>query len=42
METRLQALHMYTLGGAWFSFEEDDFGSFEVGKVADLAVLIDD
>jgi predicted amidohydrolase YtcJ len=42
METRLQALHMYTLGSAWFSSEEDDFGSFEVGKVADLAVLTDD
>ena len=40
--TRLQALKMYTVGSAWFSEEENDLGSFEVGKKCDLAVLSDD
>ncbi|HXV57034.1 MAG TPA: amidohydrolase family protein, partial [Gaiellaceae bacterium] len=40
--TRLQALEMYTVGSAWFSEEENDLGSFEVGKKCDLAVLSDD
>ena len=30
---------MYTRGSAWFSFDEEDLGSLEVGKLADLAVL---
>jgi predicted amidohydrolase YtcJ len=37
--TRLEALELYTLGSAWFSEEENDLGSFEVGKKCDLAVL---
>ncbi len=37
--TRMEALRLYTIGNAWFSFEEDRLGSIEVGKLADLAVL---
>ncbi|HEX7238133.1 MAG TPA: amidohydrolase family protein, partial [Gammaproteobacteria bacterium] len=36
---RLAALRFYTLGSAWFSFDEDVRGSLEGGKLADLAVL---
>jgi hypothetical protein len=36
------ALKFYTLGSAWFSFDEDVRGSLEVGKLADLAVLSQD
>ena len=36
---RLAALRFYTLGSAWFSFDEDVRGSLEDGKLADLAVL---
>jgi predicted amidohydrolase YtcJ len=36
---RLDALRLYTLGSAWFSFDEDNRGSLEPGKLADLAVL---
>jgi predicted amidohydrolase YtcJ len=39
---RLTALKLYTLGSAWFSFDDDVRGSLEVGKLADLAVLSDD
>jgi predicted amidohydrolase YtcJ len=39
---RLTALRFYTLGSAWFSFDDDVRGSLEVGKLADLAVLSDD
>ncbi len=39
---RLTALKFYTLGSAWFSFDDDVRGSLEVGKLADLAVLSDD
>jgi predicted amidohydrolase YtcJ len=39
---RLDALRFYTLGSAWFSFDDDARGSLEVGKLADLAVLSDD
>jgi predicted amidohydrolase YtcJ len=40
--SRLDALRFYTLGSAWFSFDDDARGSIEVGKLADLAVLSDD
>ena len=36
---RLEALRLYTAGAAWFCFDEDSLGSFETGKLADLAVL---
>jgi predicted amidohydrolase YtcJ len=36
---RLTALRFYTLGSAWFSFDDDVRGSLEAGKLADLAVL---
>jgi predicted amidohydrolase YtcJ len=40
--SRAEALRLYTLGSAWFSRDEDQRGSIEVGKLADLAVLSKD
>jgi len=40
--TRMEALTMYTLGSAYLSWDDDQLGSIEVGKLADLAVLSDD
>jgi predicted amidohydrolase YtcJ len=37
--TREDALRAYTIGSAWFSFDEAKRGSLEPGKLADLAVL---
>jgi len=37
--SRQQALHMFTVGAAWFCNREDDLGSIEKGKLADLVVL---
>ncbi len=37
--SRVQALRIYTLNGAWMSFDENKRGSIEPGKLADLAVL---
>jgi len=37
--SRADALRFYTLGSAWFSHDENQRGSLEVGKLADLAVL---
>jgi predicted amidohydrolase YtcJ len=37
--TRTEALRLYTEGGAWFSFDDHQVGSFTEGKLADLAVL---
>lgn len=34
-----EAIHMYTIGSAYDTFDEDKYGSLEVGKFADLAVL---
>jgi predicted amidohydrolase YtcJ len=40
--SRTEALRLYTLGSAWFSFDETQRGSLETGKLADLAVLSKD
>jgi predicted amidohydrolase YtcJ len=40
--TREDALRAYTIGSAWFSFDEHKRGSLEPGKLADLAVLSKD
>ena len=40
--TRMEALKAITMGGAYFSFEEERRGSLEAGKLADLAILSDD
>ncbi len=40
--TREEALRLYTLGSAWFSFDDDKRGSLAPGKLADLAVLSKD
>ncbi len=40
--SRIEALRLYTLGSAWFSFDETQRGSLEIGKLADLAVLSKD
>jgi predicted amidohydrolase YtcJ len=40
--TREDALRAYTIGSAWFSFDETKRGSLEPGKLADLAVLSKD
>ena len=37
--SRLEALRTYTMGSAWTSKDEKDFGSIEIGKFADLVVL---
>ena len=40
--TREEALRLYTLGSAWFSFDDAKRGSLTPGKLADLAVLTKD
>ncbi|WP_210593954.1 amidohydrolase [Streptomyces sp. GESEQ-35] len=40
--SRERALHLYTRGSAWFSYEEADRGHLHPGAVADFAVLSDD
>ena len=37
--TRQQALHAYTRGNAYYANREDELGSIEEGKLADLVVL---
>jgi predicted amidohydrolase YtcJ len=37
--SRQQALHMYTRGAAWYLNRENEMGSIEEGKFADLVVL---
>ncbi len=34
-----EAIYHYTMGGAWAMFREDDLGSLEAGKLADMVVL---
>jgi predicted amidohydrolase YtcJ len=40
--TRTEALRLYTADNGWFFREEDQLGSIEPGKLADLAALSDD
>lgn len=40
--SREQALRLYTLGSAWFSFDEGRRGSIEPDKLADFAILDQD
>ena len=40
--TRMEALRAWTLGSAWDAHSEDDLGSIETGKLADIVVLSDD
>ena len=40
--SRADALRAYTIGSAWFSFDEDRRGSLAPGRFADLAVLSKD
>jgi predicted amidohydrolase YtcJ len=37
--TREQALHLYTKGSAWFTWEENRKGSIKPGMLADFIVL---
>jgi len=39
LPSRLDALRIYTLNSAWMTFDENERGSIEVGKLADIAVL---
>jgi predicted amidohydrolase YtcJ len=40
--TREQALRLYTVGSAWFSFDDEKRGTLEPGKAADFAILDQD
>ena len=40
--SRNDALRFYTMGSAWFSYDEKKRGSLESGKLADIAVLSKD
>ena len=40
--SRADALRFYTMGSAWVANDENQRGSLEVGKFADLAVLSKD
>ena len=38
----MEALRLYTRGSAYYTFDDEDLGSIEVGKLGDLVVLSDD
>ena len=40
--SRTEALGLYTAGSAWFSRDDENLGTIETGKLADLAVLSED
>jgi predicted amidohydrolase YtcJ len=40
--SRVEALRLYTEGAAWFSFDDQQVGSFTEGRYADFAVLSHD
>ena len=40
--TRQEAVWLYSAANGWFSREEDDLGSIEIGKFGDLVVLNND
>ena len=40
--SRHEVLKLYTANNGWFMREEDQIGTIEPGKLADLAVLSDD
>ena len=40
--SRMEALRLYTTGSAYYTFDDEDLGSIEVGKLGDLVVLSDD
>ena len=40
--SRTQAIQLYTKGGSWLAVSEDQIGTLEEGKLADLVVLSDD
>jgi predicted amidohydrolase YtcJ len=42
LPSREEALRFYTLGSAWFTFDDEKRGSLKAGKLADLAVLTKD
>ena len=42
MPSRIDALRIYSAGSAWFSFDEQQRGTLNVGMLADLAVLDQD
>ena len=40
--TRLEALRLYTSENGWYTHEENQLGTIELGKLADVAVLSED
>ena len=40
--SRLEALACASREGAWLSFEEEQKGTIEIGKLADVAILSED